>query len=213
MKISAQIRSPNFSPNEIDVQFVILHYTACDLARTTKIFTDPASKVCAHFVLDTDGTVYDLGDFLSGPIFQGAHAGESRVEVDGETLTKLNVNSIGVEMVNLNGNLFPYTEAQYVALIELLDELIFRFPILRRSGHIIGHEHIAGHRGKCDPGVEFNWDRVLNALKIDKHPMLDHFLCTPEDIRRLREEVNACKNPDETFWSKISADLESRLKS
>ncbi len=212
MKVSADISSPNFSPNEIDVQFVILHYTACDLARTKRIFSDPAMKVCAHFVLDTDGTVYDLGGFLKGPILQGAHAGESHMILDGETFTKFNAYSIGIEIINLNGNVFPYTKEQYKALTELLAVLIKRFPILSKPGHIVGHEHIAGHRGKCDPGVEFDWDLILDALEIKKHSLLEGYLCTPEDVKFIKDQIKAVTNPDETFWSKLSSSLESRLK-
>lgn len=212
MKISDSIKSPNFSPNKINPQFVILHYTACDLARTKMIFEDPEKKVCAHFVVDTDGTIYDLGGFTRGPIMQGAHAGESRMMMDGVNFSAFNTFSIGIEIINLNGNVFPYTAGQYQALVELLEILIKRFPILGKSGHIVGHEHIAGHRGKCDPGVEFEWDKILAALEIEKHPILNKFVCKAEDVQFIKDQIKACPNPDELFWSKLSSQLESRLK-
>ncbi|NJL24347.1 MAG: N-acetylmuramoyl-L-alanine amidase [Calothrix sp. SM1_5_4] len=145
--------SPNFSAEVIPVEFVVLHYTAADLRRTLRIFADRACKVCAHFVLDTDGTIYDLGGFWDGDILKGAHAGVSRIEIDGTVYTSLNSMSIGVEIVNLNGNLFPYTDAQYASLETLLAHLLRRFPNLSRPCRILGHETIGRFAGKCDPGV------------------------------------------------------------
>jgi len=212
MKVSDSIKSPNFAPTKINPQFVILHYTACDLARTKMIFEDPEKKVCAHFVVDTDGTIYDLGGFISGPIMQGAHAGESRITMDGQNFSALNKISIGIEIINLNGNVFPYTAGQYQALVELLETLIKQYPILGKSGRIVGHEHIAGFRGKCDPGVQFEWDKILAALEIEKHPILNDYVCGADDIEFIKTQIKSHPNQDEHFWSKLSSQLESRLK-
>ena len=164
MNISPIYSSPNFSNDVIPVEFVVLHYTATDLPGTVAIFNDVVRGACAHFILDLDGTVYDLGGFLNGPVRRGAHAGESRVDIDGKMITTLNDRSIGIEIINFNGNVFPFTEAQYSALNQLLGHLIARFPKLREPGRIVGHEHIASFRGKCDPGVRFDWARVLKAV-------------------------------------------------
>jgi N-acetyl-anhydromuramyl-L-alanine amidase AmpD len=66
--------SPNFSDKLIPVEYVVIHYTACSLERTVEIFSDREKKVCAHFVLAENGDLYDLGNFYSGPIRQGALA-------------------------------------------------------------------------------------------------------------------------------------------
>lgn len=212
MLVSNAHSSPNFSPEIIPVEFCILHYTAADLRRTLDIFSDRNRKVCAHFVLDTNGTVYDLGDFLTGPINKGAHAGESVLNIDGVEYTSLNNMSIGIEIVNLNGNLFPYTDSQYKALFELLAALIHRFPALRQPSRIIGHEQIAGFRGKCDPGVKFQWSRVLNPLRIPLHANHKRTYFTAEDKVFAEEMMNGELNQDEHFWSKVSAALEQRIK-
>ena len=47
-----RIVSPNFDPRPIDVRFLVLHYTAVDLARTLEIFTDPARKAAAAEPVD-----------------------------------------------------------------------------------------------------------------------------------------------------------------
>ncbi|MBX3021292.1 MAG: N-acetylmuramoyl-L-alanine amidase [Bdellovibrionales bacterium] len=212
MQVSNRYSSPNFSPDLIPVEFVVLHYTAADLRRTMDIFGDPARKVCAHFVLDTDGTVYDLGGFLTGPVKKGAHAGESFLTIDGTQHTALNANSIGIEIVNLNGNLFPYTDAQYAALEELLKALVQRFAILKQPSRIIGHEQIAGHRGKCDPGVQFQWERVLLPLGIPLHANHRHTVFNEDDLKFAQDLMRNEPQRDEHFWSKLSAGLEQRIK-
>src|SRR4051812_10806401 len=104
--------SPAFAHEEIPVEFLVLHYTACTLEETLRLFCGPDAKVCAHFVIATSGTLHDLGRFWTGPIRKGAHAGASGFEVQGKKWESFNSFSIGVELVNFNGNLFQYTEEQ-----------------------------------------------------------------------------------------------------
>jgi N-acetylmuramoyl-L-alanine amidase len=213
MKVSNAYSSPNFAPDFIPVEFVVLHYTAGDLNRTMSIFSDPARKVCAHFVLDTDGTVYDLGGFLNGPVKKGAHAGESRMKIEGVEHTSFNNMSVGIEIVNLNGNLFPYTGEQYDALDELLSALITRFPALKNPCRIVGHENIAGFRGKCDPGLQFDWDRVLKRLGFKPHALQKPSgVFTSEDLEFALNMMKQEAVHDETFYSRLSSSLEQRIK-
>src|ERR1700722_9142722 len=93
------ISCPNFGQNEIPVEFLVLHYTACSLERALEIFCDPARKLSAQFVLAENGDVYDLGNFLHGPIRQGAHAGESVWKTATREWRTFNLFSIGVEIV------------------------------------------------------------------------------------------------------------------
>jgi N-acetylmuramoyl-L-alanine amidase len=150
-------RSPNFGSAEIAVEFLVLHYTACSLERTLEIFSSPDPGVCAHFVVDLDGTIVDLGGFWKGPIRRGAHAGKSSYELDEKTWVGLNEFSIGIEIVNFNGNLLPYTDAQYASLDHLTRHVAARFSPLRDPRRVVGHEQIAGFRGKVDPGARFDW--------------------------------------------------------
>jgi N-acetyl-anhydromuramyl-L-alanine amidase AmpD len=212
MRLSDEFSSPNFAAEEIPVEFAILHYTAGDLRRTMDFFTDANRKVCAHFVLDTDGCVYDLGHFWNGPIRQGAHAGVSRYLIDGQELTAFNKMSVGIEIINLNGNLFEYTDAQYESLHEILKHFLARFPLLRRPGRILGHEHIAGFRGKCDPGIKFDWRRVLTGLGLKMDARYNQYVFTSDDLAFAQKRMSECARPDELFWSRLSSDLEERIK-
>ncbi|MCB0335618.1 MAG: N-acetylmuramoyl-L-alanine amidase [Bdellovibrionales bacterium] len=164
MKYSREFSSPNFSSQEISIEFAVLHYTAVSLKDTLTLFADSAIGASAHFVVDVDGTVYELVQALSGPALRAQHAGESRLELDGKLWTGFNDFSIGIELVNANGNMLEYREPQYDSLIALLTELKQRYPALASPERVVGHEHIAGHRGKVDPGACFDWARVLQAV-------------------------------------------------
>ncbi|MGE3262104.1 MAG: N-acetylmuramoyl-L-alanine amidase [Bacteriovoracia bacterium] len=204
--------SPNFSGNKIEPEFVVLHYTACDLERALAIFANRESKVCAHFVLAPNGDLYDYGNFWEGPIFQGAHAGDSHYELAGKRFERLNANSIGVEIVNLNGNLFPYSDPQYESLGQLLRHFAQRFPQLGDPERIIGHEHIAGFRGKVDPGLEFDWNRVFRSAFSGPFPRRSTVL-TAQAGQDLRVKLAATPEAERTsqFWSDFSADLERQF--
>jgi len=159
MNIISTTRSPNFTDLDIPVEFVVLHFTATPIERTLAIFTDPSKEVSAHFVIDRRGGVYELVPCLGGSTKRAWHAGKSRMEVathsDSRIVEAFNDRSIGIELENVNGNLFPYTEAQYAALFSLLERLKALYPALARPAAIVGHEQIAGFRGKSDPGSCF----------------------------------------------------------
>ncbi len=205
MVVNSKFISPNFTAQVIPTEFIVLHYTACSLKSTLDIFLNREKKVCAHFVIDTDGCVYDLGGFLDGPILRGAHAGKSHFEWHGMKYVDFNQFSIGVEMINLNGNLNRYTEEQYIALGELVRHLQRRFPILADSSRIVGHEHIAHWRGKADPGVLFDWSRFLSSVGLKPCEFHSFYACQNEDLKWLKSQ-GKIQN-----WSKLSLELETRI--
>lgn len=61
---------------------------------------------------------------------------------------------IGIELIG-DGET-PFTEAQYIALDSLTEQLIMKHGI--SWDNIVGHSHIAPDRKK-DPGKYFDWDR------------------------------------------------------
>lgn len=165
MNIITSHASPNFTDLEIPVEYVVLHFTAASLDRTLEIFSNPLAEVSAHLVIARDGSVYELVPCLNGNARRAWHAGKSRMEVSTKGDTRLvesfNDRSIGIELVNENGNLFPYTEAQYAALFGVLERLKAIYPALSHPEAVVGHEQIAGFRGKSDPGLCFEWDRLF----------------------------------------------------
>lgn len=169
MKQVIPVTTSNYSAKSISVECVVIHYTAATLARTLEIFTDPAREVSSHLVIDRDGSVYEVVQCLSGEPLTAWHAGVSKGVLPGNSgegvvREKFNQFSIGIELVNLNGNVFGYTNAQYDALRDVCGNFIGRFPVLSDPQRFLGHEEIAGFRGKCDPGRLFEWHRFLSSL-------------------------------------------------
>jgi N-acetyl-anhydromuramyl-L-alanine amidase AmpD len=165
MNIVTSIRSPNFTDLDIPVEFVVLHFTAATLERTLEIFMDPGSEVSAHLVIDRDGSIHEIVPCLAGAARRAWHTGKSRMEIstngDSQLIEAFNDRSIGIELVNLNGNLFPYTESQYASLFGLIERLKSLYPALGRPEVVVGHEQVAGFRGKSDPGLCFEWERLF----------------------------------------------------
>ena len=137
------IPSPNF--NERRPNLVILHHTSDDTSRDAlTTLTDAAREVSAHYLVDRNGTLYQLVDER----YRAWHAGVSRWG----PITDLNSVSIGIELDN-NGR-EPYPQVQIDALLVLLDELKSRYAIPRAN--FIGHADIAPGR-KVDPSRNFPW--------------------------------------------------------
>lgn len=137
------IPSPSF--NERRPNFVILHHTSNDTARDAmRTLTDAAREVSAHYLIDRNGTLYQLVDERH----RAWHAGTSRWGA----ITDLNSVSIGIELDN-NGR-EPFPQAQIDALLVLLDELKSRYSIPRAN--FIGHADVAPGR-KVDPSRHFPW--------------------------------------------------------
>ena len=140
------------------VDYIILHYTSTDLARSQQLLT--SGGVSAHYLLPADGRpVYRLVDENR----RAWHAGDS----SWQGRSWLNASSIGIEMVNdgyrdLNGvrQWQPYPDAQIDALILLLRDIQQRHGIAGRN--ILGHSDVAPQR-KVDPGPLFPWKRLADA--------------------------------------------------
>lgn len=138
--------SPNFDARRPG--FVIIHHTtngAIEPALAT--LTDPAREVSAHYVVERDGTIYQLVDERQ----RAWHAGKSRWGSDAD----INSASIGIELDNDGHE--PYAEPQVVALLALLADLQARYRI--PTPNFLGHGDIAPGR-KVDPSALFPWKRL-----------------------------------------------------
>lgn len=152
--------SPNHDDrNGIPVDMLVLHYTDTpDAATALDLLTDPAMKVSAHYLVDTDGRVHALV-----PEDRRAwHAGVA----SWRGVTDINACSIGIELQNgghssagPNGP-EPYPDAQIEALIRLVRDIRRRHDI--PDQRILGHSDVAPLR-KQDPGAHFPWSRLAEA--------------------------------------------------
>ncbi len=202
-----RIASPNYDPRPIEVRFLVLHYTAVDLARTLEIFTDPARKAAAHLVVDLDGAITECVPCWEGQAQRAWHAGVSRWHDGVQHFEVLNDWSIGVELVNYNGNIFPFTDAQYSALNNIVAHLRRRYPALAHAGAVLGHEQIAGFRGKADPGWQFDWSRFFALCYPGQPAPLRPPICPPtlrDALARLAEVAPSERAAANAFWERVS---------
>ena len=163
---------------ESQIDLVVLHCTELpDLAMAREYgervhYEESGTGNSGHYYIDRDGSVHQWV-----PTDRVAHHTRG-----------YNPRSIGIELVNTGR--FPrwldaahqamdeaYTEAQIVALIDLLGALASAIPSLR---FIAGHEdldttEVEAHddpttmvRRKRDPGPLFPWERVMGAVGLQR---------------------------------------------
>ncbi len=140
------------------VQYIVLHYTSTDFARSLALLTE--DEVSAHYLIDEQPSrIYRL----VSEDRRAWHAGDSQWK----GRTWLNASTLGIELVNQgyrdtpSGRVWqPYDAAQIDALITLLKDLVQRHELPIDS--IIGHSDIAPQR-KVDPGPLFPWKRLADA--------------------------------------------------
>lgn len=151
------------------VDRIVLHFSSDVLAnpsdpygldRILAIYCD--AGVSAHYLIDRDGTVYQL-------VSEDRAAFHARAWND---------RSIGIEMLAIGSSTdmsryltaeeysripkchLGYTAAQYRVLRRLIGDIRRRHPeILHDREHIVGHEDIDPQR-KSDPGTLFDWSRI-----------------------------------------------------
>jgi N-acetyl-anhydromuramyl-L-alanine amidase AmpD len=150
MRIEAH-SSPNADerPDGMPVDTIVLHATVFNtLEEVVQHFTNPETRVSAHYTIDRDGTVA----VHVSENQRAWHAGQSRMS-DGRT--SVNDFSIGIELVNLNDGQDPFPPPQIDALRQLMAIIISRHPIR----NIVTHYECAYPPGrKSDPaGFELSW--------------------------------------------------------
>ncbi len=156
--------SPNFNdrPQGVSINCIVLHYTDFLTAKKSlTCLTVPSSNVSAHYLIDDDGTIYQL----VADEKRAWHAGISHWN----GRDNVNNNSIGIELQNGGmtykkqfGDWPPYPDVQIQALAELVHDLQKKHSI--PTEHIVGHNDIAPTR-KIDPGPHFDWDDLRTRLK------------------------------------------------
>ena len=147
-----------------NIDYLILHSTSGPINRVLNTLSNKSDNKSCHYVIDENGEIHQLLKVSKEETQMGWHAGRSLLKLpDGKIKSEFNNFSIGIELINKNGNLYPYTDKVYEALIDLVKHLITLFPALQDSNRILGHEHISGFRGKVDPGHQFDWERFFKG--------------------------------------------------
>ncbi len=149
--------SPNFDDRPLNtvISTAVIHYTDMpSAAASLQRLCDPLHKVSSHYLIDEDGTIYQL----VAEEKRTWHAGESFWQ----GRHRVNDFSIGIELQNPGhvhfletGSWHPYPDAQYQALLSLLKDIATRHPLITKN--TAGHCDIAPTR-KIDPGPHFDWE-------------------------------------------------------
>lgn len=215
VEINRSIRSPNYNPKSILVEFLILHYTAAELQRAIEVYTDPKEGITGHILIAQDGAVFELVNCWDGIAHQAWHAGSSRWSDAGQIIENFNDVSIGIELVNPNGNILAYTDQQYAALTDVIDHLRSLYPAVRRPERILGHEHIAGWRGKADPGWMFDWGRLFRLCYPNEEVPTRTPAC-PAELKTALEKflrvVPGDPRAASQFWNAVNAVTETCVR-
>lgn len=154
----AYTASPNFDETSSNqVTCIVLHATVEPTTEGTMgIFLNPAKKVSAHFIVGKDGRVVQMV-----PIEKRAwHAGNSIL--DG--VPSVNNYSVGIEMVNLNDGLDPYSQAQMEAVAGLIRFIRSRYSI--PDNRIVSHAQIALPAGRKSDPAGFDFDKIRAMARI-----------------------------------------------
>ncbi len=158
---SGPVVDPSLSARSQDsrVRYIVIHYTALDLARSLKELTQEG--VSSHYLL-TDGAapkIYQLVDESQRAFHAGLSSWEGR--------TYLNASSIGIEIVNPGYTNTPegrvwgaFTQSQMDLLIPLVRDIAKRHGVT--PDHVLAHSDIAPLR-KEDPGPLFPWKQLADA--------------------------------------------------
>ncbi len=143
--------SPNQDdrPPGVPIDMLILHYTGMPTAEAALArLRDPAARVSSHYVVEEDGTTWQLVDEAR----RAWHAGVSHWRGH----ATLNDRSVGIEIVN-PGHEWGYRDfpaLQMAAVCDLCLGVLQRHPI--PPGNVLAHSDVAPDR-KEDPGELFDW--------------------------------------------------------
>ena len=139
------------------VQFIVLHYTEIDFARSLHRLTK--EEVSSHYLInDQPPTIYQLVDENQ----RAWHAGPSYWR----GYSHLNASSIGIEIVNAGNGGDPsaayaeYPGQQIERVIELVRDVQRRHRV--RPDRVLGHSDIQPLT-KQDPGPRFPWHELALA--------------------------------------------------
>ncbi|RKQ34763.1 N-acetylmuramoyl-L-alanine amidase [Oceanobacillus halophilus] len=184
----ASLPNENSKPRTEPITHLVLHFSSNVIVNPEDPFrmedirqTFMDYGVSAHYLIGRDGAIYSLV-----PEERVAyHAGKGELSDFPQYKNRLNDYSIGIEIMaigtkeemsimmdeskyeEIDSDHIGYTDAQYDALVKLIDNVIERHPSIKKDRkHIIGHDEYAPGR-KTDPGELFDWSRIGYEEKVE----------------------------------------------
>jgi len=135
---------------------LVLHHTATALPSAMQTLQGKTSshRVGIHYLVSDEPKPRVFR--MAHECFATSHAGKSQWK----DYNGLNQYSVGIEIVNLDGNVHAYPPAQIAAIIRLCQDIIRRNNI--SPVNVVAHSDIAVGR-KVDPGSLFPWAQLAAA--------------------------------------------------
>lgn len=175
--------SPNTSGARFEPQLIVLHDTAgSTLDGAVSWFSNRASKVSAHVVIERDGTIVQCVEFDRVAWHAGASSWQGREQCNGFAIGIEIVNPGGLKGTPASGKAefgkvydycvaasspahwsklwLAYTEPQLAAVEALIGALCAAYP---RIQGLAGHHDISPGR-KEDPTPLMPWERMRSAV-------------------------------------------------
>ncbi len=182
------------------IDFLIFHHLLAN-SNDDAILALENHGVSAHYLIDKFGNIVQLVE--DNDI--AYHAGVSFW--DGNE--NLNINSIGIEMINSNPFENKFTKNQMNSAVSLAQYLIDKYQI--KSRYVLGHSDIAYHRDnnfldrKQDPSHLFDW-QFLAHNNIGLYPFieLEDYEVIKFKIGDIDNEIKIIKQKLQFFGYKIS---------
>ncbi len=147
--------STHFNERTCAIDMIVLHATATDTLADTFYYLiekEEQPRVSSHYVIDRDGTIYQLVDDEK----RAWHAG---VASWGNITEDVNSHSIGIEFqcpAHSDWTFDEFTPQQIQSGISLCQALMQKYHI--RPENVVAHSDIAPDR-KYDPGMTFPFEQ------------------------------------------------------
>lgn len=145
---------------------IIIHVTdAPTTSSTVNFFTNPSTKVSAHYLVGQDGEVVQL--VLENNVAKHAHSANT----DSIGIEHVAISAGGVTYKKRDGTpvhypAMPPSDSQYCASAALVSYLCDKYNIPADRVHILGHaeaDSVTTHRG-CPTAASWDWSHYMGLI-------------------------------------------------
>ncbi len=156
---------PTYRQGDGTITHVVIHDIEGSALAAINTFQDPNSNAASHYIIDSDGTVY-----------QTIH--EKDVAFQAGNLW-VNQHSVGIEHAGFDATGFQYYNAtEYQSSAKLTAYLIEKYHIPVDHDHIVSHgtvsaSTLANTPNHVDPGPYWLWSYYLKQVKIQENKLED----------------------------------------
>lgn len=194
---------------------MVLHYSAGNLERPLGLSGSPDRQVSSHLIISENGEIIEVVRCWDGIAHRTWHAGESLWFDSEREWEGFSDFSVGIEMVNLNVNIIPYPKRQHAALADILAHLRSPYPARCSPERVLGHEQIAGWRGKADPGWMFDWGLFFELCYPNQETPSRDYVCPrllKESLQRFLAVIPDDTDASISFWHALSIATETAIR-